>query len=621
MYLERIDYPSDLKKLTISELETLCREIRELIIDVVSRTGGHLSSSLGAVELTVALHYVFDTPHDKIIWDVGHQCYAHKILTGRKNSFHTLRQDFGISGFPSREESPFDVFNTGHASNSISIACGFAEAKKKMNSDEYIVAVIGDGSLCGGMAFEALNHAGHAKYDMIVVLNDNEMSISRSIGALSSYLNRIMTGEFMTRARRRAKNIIQNIPGFGKRFYRVAKYFEEVIKGLIQPGIIFEELGFQYVGPIDGHDLGTLIDTLRNLKRLKGPILLHVVTKKGKGYEFAERDPERFHGVSPFDVKTGKVLKNDKLTYTDIFGETLIRLAQMDDKIVAIVAAMSLGTGLSNFAKIFPDRFYDIGIAEEHAVTFASSLALCGFKPYVAIYSTFLQRAYDQIMTDVCLQNIPVCFCLDRAGIVGQDGPTHHGAFDLSYLRHMPNMVVMAPKDGNELRSMLYSAYHYGRPVAIRYPKGEAAGQSSESGFSLIPLGSWEVLLKGRDVCIIACGRMVHEAYGAAVELNKDGISCGVVNGRFIKPLDYDLIGEIATYYPRILTVEENSVLGGFGSSILEALSVMGLKVSVKILGIPDRFIRHGSQSSIRKELKLTKEGIIELVKDWLRKE
>jgi 1-deoxy-D-xylulose-5-phosphate synthase len=620
MVLEKVDYPSDLKKLTLGELQQLCSEIRDLILKTVAKTGGHLSSSLGVVELTVAIHYVFEAPKDKIVWDVGHQCYAHKILTGRKKKFESLRQTNGISGFPSRNESIYDTFNTGHASNSISIAVGLAEAKKKMNSDEKIIAVIGDGALSGGMAFEALNHAGHAKSDIIVILNDNEMSISRNIGALSSYLNRLMTGEFVSKARERLKVLLQNIPGLGTRFYKIAKYLEEVAKGLIVPGIFFEELGFKYVGPVDGHNLHVLIDTLKNLRKLKGPILLHVITKKGKGYRFAEHDPERFHGVSQFDMATGEKKEAGDLTYTDVFGSTLLKLAEKDEKIVAITAAMSLGTGLSHFAKVFPDRFYDIGIAEEHAVTFAAALSMMGLKPYVAIYSTFLQRAYDQILMDVCLQNIPICFCLDRSGIVGQDGPTHHGVFDLSYLRHMPNMVIMAPKDENELRDMLFSAYHYGKPVAIRYPKGKVLGVKMKEDFSLLPFGKWEILKEGRDLAVVACGTLVNEACLAASALEMEGISLTVVNGRFIKPVDYETLKEVAKMSPMILVAEENSILGGFGAAIMEALSDMEISVPVKRLGIPDLFVPHGNQESLRDSLGLTSKGIVRLVREWVRK-
>ncbi|MCX7965130.1 MAG: 1-deoxy-D-xylulose-5-phosphate synthase [Syntrophorhabdaceae bacterium] len=621
MYLEKVNFPEDLKKLSISQLNILSDEIRRLIIEVVSKTGGHLSSSLGVVELTIAIHYVFNTPFDKIIWDVGHQCYAHKILTGRKDRFHTLRQDNGLSGFPSRQESIYDVFNTGHASNSISIAVGLSEAKKKLKDDYKIVVVIGDGSLTGGMSFEGLNHAGHLKSDIIVILNDNEMSISKNIGALSSYLNRIMSGEFVNKTREEIKNILKNIPAVGDRFYKVAKHIEESIKGFITPGMLFEELGFQYFGPVDGHNLTYLIDTLKNIKKLKGPILIHVVTKKGKGYTFAEDDPSRFHGVSTFEIETGNSIKTGSTTYTDIFGDTIIEIAKNDEKVVAITAAMGLGTGLDKFSKIFPDRFYDIGIAEEHGVTFAAALALGGLKPFVAIYSTFLQRAYDQIMLDVCLQNLPVVFAVDRSGIVGQDGPTHHGAFDLSYFRHMPNMIIMSPKDENELRHMLYSAYMYRKPVAVRYPRGEILGVALDRDLKEIPIGKWEILKNGKDLAIIATGNMVLPSLEASHILEKEGIEAMVINGRFIKPIDKAMLLDAAFQTKKIITVEENSVIGGFGSGILEILSEEGVVVPVKSIGIPDIFIPHGSQHTLRHSLCLNKEGIARKVLDWLRKE
>ena len=517
MLLEKINSPDDLKTLSLTELTGLADEIRPYITDIISKTGGHLSSNLGAVELTIALHYVFDTPEDKIIWDVGHQCYTHKILTGRRDQFTTIRQDEGLSGFPSKKESSYDVFDTGHASNSISIAVGLAESKKRVNKNHKIIAVIGDGSLTGGMAFEALNQAGHLKSDLIVILNDNEMSISKNIGAMSSYLNRIMTGEFMSNVREEIKKITKNMPTV----YKTARYLEEAVKGFFTPGILFEELGFQYFGPVDGHNMGHLIEMLRNVKRLKGPFLVHVMTKKGKGYPYAEDDPERFHGISAFELTTGESAKTGAKTYTDVFGTTMIELARQDERIVAITAAMGLGTGLDTFSTLFPDRFYDIGIAEQHGVTFAAALALGGLKPFVAIYSTFLQRAYDQIVVDVCLQNLPVVFAIDRSGLVGPDGPTHHGAFDLSYFRHIPNMVLMSPKDENELRQMLYSAYVYNRPVAIRYPRGEAQGVPMDETFKEIPLGTWEILKEGEDLTIIACGNMVYPALDVAEELRK----------------------------------------------------------------------------------------------------
>lgn len=499
MLLDSINSPKDIRELDITQLAALAEEIREVIIRTISKTGGHLSSNLGIVELSLALHYVFNTPYDRIIWDVGHQCYTHKIITERKDRFSTIRQNGGLSGFPCRRESIYDVFDTGHASNSISIATGLAEAKKKSSQNHRVLAVIGDGSLTGGMAFEALNHAGHLKSDIVVILNDNEMSISRNVGALSAHLNRIMTGEFMSTLREDIKSRIRNLPALGDKVYKAARYFEEAVKGFVTPGLLFEELGFQYVGPVDGHNLNHLILNLTNIKRLKGPILVHVVTKKGKGYEHAEKDPARFHGISQFQVETGETVHNGKPTFTDVFGETLIELAQKDERIVAITAAMGLGTGLEKFSKLFPGRFYDIGIAEAHGVTFAAAFALGGFKPVVAMYSTFLQRAFDQIIEDVCLQELPVVFAIDRSGIVGQDGPTHHGSFDMSYLRHIPNIVMMSPKDENELRHMLYSATLYERPVAVRYPRGEAIGVPIDREFAEIPLGKWEVLKTGSD--------------------------------------------------------------------------------------------------------------------------
>ncbi|HON85035.1 MAG TPA: 1-deoxy-D-xylulose-5-phosphate synthase [Syntrophorhabdaceae bacterium] len=621
MYLEKINLPQDLKGLTVPELNILSDEIRHLIIDVVSKTGGHLSSSLGVVELTIALHYVFNTPKDKIIWDVGHQCYAHKILTGRRDMFHTLRQDNGISGFPSRQESEYDVFNTGHASNSISIAVGLAEAKKKKAEDYRILSVIGDGSLTGGMAFEALNHAGHLKSDIIVILNDNEMSISKNIGALSSYLNRIMTGEFVTKTREEIKSMLKNLPALGDKVYKAAKHIEESIKGFITPGIFFEELGFQYFGPIDGHNLIYLIDTLKNIKRMKGPILVHVVTKKGKGYTHAEDDPSRFHGVSTFEIDTGNSKKTGLNTYTDIFGETIIELASLDERIIAITAAMGLGTGLDRFSRVFPERFYDIGIAEQHGVTFAAALALGGMKPFVAIYSTFLQRAYDQIIIDVCLQGLPVVFAVDRGGIVGQDGPTHHGVFDLSYFRHIPNIIVMSPKDENEFRHMLYSAYRYDRPVAVRYPRGDAQGVVLERELREIPIGTWEILRNGGDLTIVASGNTVYPCLAAAQILHENHIDCTVVNGRFIKPMDRELLIDVANRTKKILTVEENTVIGGFGSGILEVLSEEGIVVPVKRIGIPDMFITHGTQKTLRKRIGIDTEGIVRKVLEWLKRE
>ena len=621
MLLEKINAPQDLRQLGLPELHQLADEMRQRILETVSKTGGHLSSNLGIVELTLALHYVFDTPETQIVWDVGHQCYPHKMLTERKEQLWTLRQDGGLSGFPCRRESCYDVFDTGHASNSISVAVGLAEAKKKLGKQHSVLAVIGDGSLTGGMAFEALNHAGHLKTDLIVILNDNEMSISKNVGALSAHLNRIMTGETVSRLREEIKRRLSNLPTFGDRVYKAARHAEEAIKGLVTPGMLFEELGFTYIGPVDGHNLNHLVETLKNVKKLKGPLLVHVITKKGKGYPFAEQDPARFHGVSKFDVSTGVSVANGRSTFTDAFGDAAIQLAGLDTRVVAVTAAMCLGTGLERFAQLYPERFYDIGIAEQHGVTFAAGLALQGLKPIVAIYSTFLQRAYDQVVEDVCLQGLPVVFALDRAGLVGQDGPTHNGSFDISYLRHIPNMIVMAPKDENELKQMLYSAYRYERPAAIRYPRGEALGVPVNPAFTEISLGTWEVLKEGEDVTLMACGPLVYASLDAAMELEAEGISCAVVNARFIKPMDTETIINLATHTGRVVTIEENTTIGGFGSGVMEVLSEKGINIPVKCVGLPDRSLAHGTQGMLREQLGLNKQGIKKTVKFWLDRE
>ncbi|OQC49291.1 MAG: 1-deoxy-D-xylulose-5-phosphate synthase [Deltaproteobacteria bacterium ADurb.Bin026] len=488
-----------------------------------------------------------------------------------------------------------------------------------MNQSHKIVTVIGDGSLTGGMSFEALNHAGHLKSDIIVILNDNEMSISKNIGALSSHLSRIMTGEFVSNAREELKKMLKNIPALGDKVYKAAKHIEESIKGFVTPGIIFEQLGFQYFGPVDGHNLNYLIETFKNIKRLKGPIFVHIVTKKGRGYIHAEDDPAKFHGISKFEVETGAPSGDKTEAYTDIFGDAIIELAEKYDKIIAITAAMGLGTGLEKFSKRFPDRFFDIGIAEQHGVTFAAALALGGLKPFVAIYSTFLQRSYDQIILDVCLQGLPVVFAVDRSGIVGQDGPTHHGAFDITYFRHIPNMILMAPKDGEELRHMLYSAYMYDKPTAIRYPRGKVHGPKTFNGFEEIPIGTWEKLRDGDDLAIIACGNTVYPSIQAATELAAEGIQCTVINGRFIKPMDKDMLFETACSKKRILTVEENTLVGGFGGGIMELLSDEGIYASVRRLGMPDKFLTYGTQETLRGKVGLTSEGIKNTIRKWLK--
>ena len=613
--LDQIHSSQGVRRLSLGELEKLCEEIRREIIMTVSETGGHLASSLGVVELTVALHYVFDIPKDKLVWDVGHQSYAHKLLTGRRDCFSTLRQYHGISGFPKREENPCDVFDSGHSGTSISSALGMVEALRKKGDEGRVVAIIGDGSMTAGLAFEGLNQAGGLHDDLIVILNDNEMSISPNVGALSSYLNRLMTGQFVNRFRDDMKGFLETLPGIGKSVLRFAKQAEESLKGLVMPGLLFEELGMQYIGPIDGHHLGHLVETLHNVKKMKGPFLIHVLTKKGKGYGPAEMNPAYFHSVPPFVVETGEPKTqsaNHPPTFTEVFGETLCQLAREDKRIVAITAAMQSGTGLEHFSKEFPDRFYDIGIAEQHAVSFAAGLALEGMKPVVAIYSTFLQRAYDQIQQDVCLQNLPVVFALDRGGIVGEDGPTHHGLFDFSYLRHLPNLIVMAPKDEDELRHMVNTAVHCPGPIAFRYPRGKGMGVKIGPALHSLSIGKGELLREGDDVLIVAIGSTVVPSLRAADVLEDMGIHPAVINARFLKPLDGDLISDWAVRTGRVLTVEENVLQGGFGSAVLELLQEKGfLDIRVKRLGIPDLFVEHGPQSLLRAKYGIDKEGIV----------
>lgn len=614
--LEKINSPDDLRQLSIKELPLLADEIRQLIIDTVSKTGGHIASSLGVVELTIALHYVFDTPKDKLIWDVGHQTYAHKILTERRDKFGTLRQYGGLSGFPKRDESPYDTFDTGHSSTSISAALGMAQARCLKGEQYKVIAIIGDGSLMAGMAFEGLNYAGHIKKDLIVILNDNEMSISPNVGALSSSLSRLISGQTYNKFREELKTIIQNIPRIGKSVYRLARQSEDFFKSLFVPGLIFDELGFRYIGPVLGHRIDVLVKDLRNIKNLKGPILLHVITKKGKGYAPAENDPTYFHGVGSFDKETGKPLsQKSTASYTEVFGDTLTRIARENPSVVAITAGMTSGTGLNRFEKEFPDRFYDVGIAEQHAITFAAGMATEGLRPVAAIYSTFLQRSYDQILHDVCLQNLPVVFVLDRAGIVGEDGPTHHGLFDISYLRPMPNLVFMAPKDENELQHMLYTAFQLSQPVAIRYPRGIGVGTTLDKEFKKIPTGQAEILKQGEKVAIFALGTTVHPALDAAEKLQSEGISCAVVNSRFVKPIDEKTLIQFASKVEAIITVEENVLQGGFGTAVLETLQLHNINIKVLCLGIPDVFVEHGPQQLLRSKYRIDSDGIFNTVK------
>jgi 1-deoxy-D-xylulose-5-phosphate synthase len=617
--LDSVNTPEDLKKLSVDKLPILADEIRELIIDSVSKTGGHLASSLGTVELTIALHYIFDTPDDKIVWDVGHQTYAHKILTGRKDALRTMRTLEGISGFPKRNESPYDTFDVGHSSTSISAALGMAQARCLKGRKNKTIAVIGDGSLMAGMAFEGLNYAGHIKKDVIVVLNDNEMSISPNVGAMSSSLSHLISGHTYNKFRDELKNILVKIPGIGEPIAKLARQSEWFFKSLFIPGLIFDELGFKYIGPVLGHRLDLLLEDLRNIKDLKGPILLHVVTKKGKGYPPAEKDPTYFHGVGPFDKTTGKSEnKKGPLSYTEVFGNTLAQIAEEDQRIVAITAGMTSGTGLDRFENKFPKRFFDVGIAEQHAITFAAGMATEGLRPVAAIYSTFLQRSYDQILHDVCLQNLPVIFMLDRAGIVGEDGPTHHGLFDLSYLRPMPNLVFMAPKDENELSHMIHAAFSISHPVAIRYPRGKGLGVPLDQEVKEIPVGKAEIIKQGEDAAIFAIGSTVYPAIEASEMLEKEGIKCSVINSRFIKPIDKDCVLEFAEKTKRIITVEENVIQGGFGSAILEEIQDLDKDLNIINLGIPDTFVEHGPQNVLRAKYQIDAQGIYNTVKKML---
>jgi 1-deoxy-D-xylulose-5-phosphate synthase len=598
--LAHIDSPQDLKSLSIEELYRLAEEIREEIICTVAQNGGHLAPNLGSVELTLALHHVFDAPRDIIIWDVGHQAYTHKLVTGRRERFHTIRRQGGISGFPRRSESPYDAFGTGHASTSVSSALGFAVGKSlKQEKGSRVIAVIGDGSMTGGMAFEGLNQAGYLERNLVVVLNDNEMSIAPNVGALSSFLSRKKTGKFAMHLKKEVEGLLSSIPGIGGNILQLVKRGEDSFMSFFTPGMLFEALKFEYIGPINGHRLERLIEAFNNVTHLEGPVLVHVVTTKGKGYKPAECDPSRFHGLGCFEVSTGEpVEKTPRPSYTKVFGQFLVKLAEKDERIVAITAAMPEGTGLSRFAALYPKRFFDVGICEQHAVTFAAGLALEGFKPVVAIYSTFLQRAYDQLIHDVCLQNLPVIFVMDRGGLVGEDGPTHHGAFDLSYLRFIPNMILMAPADENELQHMLKTALEHNGPIALRYPRGEAEGLAMDEECRSLPIGKAKVVRQGTDLAILAIGNRVAPAVRAAESLESKGIKAAVVNCRFVKPLDGDLIQTLARQTGRLVTVEENALQGGFGSAVLEMLADAGhAAVRVIRLGIGDQFVEHGSQA------------------------
>jgi 1-deoxy-D-xylulose-5-phosphate synthase len=618
--LDSIDTPRDLRKLDRKQLPQVAQEIREQIIDVVSRIGGHFGGNLGIVELTLALHYAFDTPRDQIVFDTGHQSYPHKLITGRRDTFHTIRQHDGISGFCKREESVYDVFNAGHASTSISAALGIAIARDFRKEDYRVVAIIGDGALSGGIALEGLNQAGHLKSRLMIVLNDNDMSISTNVGAMSGYLNQIIKGQRYNQAKDLAKGVMDRIPLIGGKLHGLAHDMEQVLKNMIVPGTLFEELGFKYLGPYDGHDLELLLDLFEEHRDYDGPILLHVMTKKGKGYTPAENKPIWSHGVSPFDVITGDARKSDKPqppTYTAVFSEALIELAKKDPKIIAVTAAMPDGTGLDKFAKALPGRMFDVGIAEEHAVTFCGGMATQGMKPIAAIYSTFLQRAFDQVFHDVAIMDLPVVFALDRGGIAGADGPTHHGIYDMAYLRIFPNMICMAPRDENELRHMVKTAFETGHPTSLRYPRGNGVGVEMDAELKSLPVGKGEVMREGTHATIFAIGNEVWPAVQAAEILAKEDINVTVINARFIKPLDDELIVKYCQPHSRVFTVEEGSLAGGFGSAVMERCEQLGIQnVRFHCIGIPDEYVHHGGQDVLRAQYDLHPEGIAKRVRE-----
>ena len=612
--LETINAPADVKALSLDELKQLAEEIRQFLISVISKTGGHLAPNLGVVELSLALHRVFSTPEDKIVFDVGHQSYIHKIITGRREQFPTLRQYGGLSGFPKRSESEHDAFGTGHSSTSISAALGMAVARDLQGKDYNVVAVIGDGSMTGGMAFEALNNAGTLHKKMIVVLNDNEMSISKNVGAMSEYLYQLRTGETYNKIKHDIEGWLKNME-FGTDVLKAIRRLKGSVKYLMVPTSIFEELGFTYLGPVDGHDLQGLTEVLQAAKKIDGPVLVHVLTKKGKGYKPAEESPNKFHGTGPFEIATGKKIANPNapITYTEVFGKTLTELANEDKEIIGITAAMPDGTGMSTFAKAHPERFFDVGIAEQHAVTSAAGAAAAGMKPVAAIYSTFLQRAYDSVLHDICMQKLHVTLCLDRAGLVGDDGYTHHGVFDYAYLRSMPEMTIMAPKDENELRHMLKTAVDYDGPVSVRYPRGSGVGVEINEPMHSLPIGKAEVLREGKNVCLWAIGSMVQSALQVAAKLAEQGISAGVVNMRFAKPLDKELLLAHAAQYGKIVTLEEGALQGGVGSAVLETLNEAQILQQCRVLtlGIPDEFVLHGDKKLLMKDLGLDVDAIV----------
>ncbi len=617
-FLPRIDSPDDLKKISRGDLPVVAEELRDYLINVVSTLGGHLASSLGAVELTLALHYAFNTPRDKIVWDVGHQAYGHKVITGRRDRFPTLRQYGGISGFPVRSESPYDTFNVAHACTAISGALGMAVARDLKGEDYHVVAVVGDAGLTGGVALEGINNLGQMKKRVIVIVNDNKMSISPNVGAIEGYLNRIVHGQSYHHVTTEVEKMILSVPRLGPRLLRLSKEMVESAKTLLIPGLVFEELGFDYVGPINGHDLNELLDTLNRVRKTAGPTLLHVVTQKGKGYLQAEELPTKYHGVTQFDISTGAFHKAPAKapSYTSVFGKAACELAERDGRIVAITAAMSEGTGLDEFARRFPDRFFDVGIAEQHAVDFAVGLACEGMRPIAAIYSTFLQRAYDQIMHDVCLMHAPVTLALDRAGIVGADGPTHHGLYDLVYLAALPDLVVMAPKDENELRHMLYTSIMLDGPSALRYPRGNGIGLPPEE-FKRLEIGKAEILHEGNDIAILALGSLVYPCLEAAARLEADGIHATVINARFMKPLDAELFSVLAAEKQFLVTAEEGTEAGGFGANVAALLQDRRIPASILRIAVPDRIIPHGAPNLLHAKYGLDVDGIVTRIKQF----
>lgn len=622
--LDAVNDPADIRRLGLEELSILAKEVREEVLSAVSEVGGHLASTLGAVELTLVLHYVFNTPEDRIVWDTGHQAYAHKLICGRRARLSTIRQLGGLSGFLSREESEYDVFGAGHAGTSISAALGMVEAKALQGSERKVVAVISDGCLSAGLTFEGLNQTGHLNKDLIVVLNDNAIFIDPRVGAISSFLSKQLTTDLAVKFQKNLVNLLRSLPKVGENLYHVARKFKDSFIGLVTPGFLFEALGFQYVGPIDGHNLAEMIRTFQNIKQIERPTLVHVITKKGKGYGPAEENPVKYHSVAPFHVLTGrpKKEKGSVPSFTDVFASSLIRLAKENPKVVGITAAMGSGTGIDKLLREIPGRSYDVGIAEQHAVTFAAGMATEGWIPVVAIYSTFLQRAYDQMVHDVCVQNLHVVFALDRGGLVGADGPTHHGVFDFAYMRSIPNMVVMAPKDENELQHMLKTAIEHSGPITLRYPRGEGWGVEMEGGIRSLEIGKAELLCQGRDIVIVGIGNTVIPAFQAAQDLSQLGIDATVVNARFVKPLDREMLRGLLTQVPRLVTVEDHVLEGGFGSAVLEFLAEEGItEVRVSRLGVPDRFIPHGTQEELRKICGINKDAITQTVLQMIREE